>query len=264
MRERFSGKQPLKGNMMKTVVFTDLDGTVLDEKYSFQDVKPIITQLLFLDAAVVLCSSKTRTEIEFYRRALSISDPFISENGGAIFVPKNYFKVAGFDRQTREYDIIELGIPYVELRKKLQSIRDGMGCKLVGFGDMSTEEVAKDSGLSVELAGWAKQREYGEPFRIVDCNEEQLFKTAKAEGLHVTKGDRYYHLKGKNDKGNAVMRLKEVYVKNFGQIRTIGVGNSANDLPMLDVVDAPFFREKTEPVDVPWKKILAKVVNQSF
>ena len=264
MHERGLGKQLLKGNIMKTVVFTDLDGTVLDEKYSFQEVQPIITQLLSLDVAVVLCSSKTRTEIEFYCKALNISDPFISENGGAIFMPKNYFRFVAFDRQSREYDIIELGIPYAKLRQKLQSIRAKTGCKLVGFGDMSTEEVAKDSGLSVELAMWAKQREYGEPFRIVNCDEKQLFEAVKAEGLYVTKGDRYYHLKGKNDKGTAVARLKEVYVKNFGQIRTIGVGNSSNDLPMLDVVDAPFFREKTEYVDAPWKKILEKVVTQNF
>lgn len=247
---------------MKIVVFTDLDGTVLDEKYSFQDVEPIITHLLSLNVAVVLCSSKTRTEIEFYRKMLNISDPFISENGGAIFTPKNYFEVANFDKQTKEYDIIELGIPYAELRKKLQNIRAKTGCKLIGFGDMSAEEVAKDSGLSVELAGWAKQREYGEPFRVLDCNEKKLCAAAKDEGLFITKGDRYYHLKGENDKGAAVKRLNEVYEKNFGQTQTIGVGNSANDLPMLDVVDAPFFREKDEPVDVPWKKILAKIVNK--
>jgi len=249
---------------MKTIVFTDLDGTVLDEKYSFQDVKPIITQLVSLEVAIVLCSSKTRTEIEFYRNKLSLNDPFISENGGAIFISKNYFRNVDFNKQTDGYYVIELGIPYSELREKFQDMKTKTGCKCVGFGDMTVEELSNETGLNLELAEWAKQREYGEPFRIVSCSEKQLFEAAKAERLDITKGDRYYHLKGKNDKGKAVLRLKEMYAKNFGQIQTIGVGNSSNDLPMLDVVDAPFFREKTEAVNAPWKKILSKVVSKKF
>jgi mannosyl-3-phosphoglycerate phosphatase len=193
---------------------------------------------------------------------LNLNDPFISENGGAVFIPKNYFRFVDFNKQTNKYDIIELGVPYSELRKKFQNIRRKTGCKLVGFGDMTVEELSNNSGLSVELAEWAKRREYGEPFIVVNCKENQLYEAVKAEELYLTKGDRYYHLKGKNDKGKAVVRLTEAYIKNFGQIRTIGVGNSPNDLPMLDVVDLPFFREKNEPVDAPWKKILNKVVDK--
>lgn len=242
---------------MKTVVFTDLDGTVLDEKYSFRDVKSIIDQLTSLSAAVVICSSKTRKEIEFYREVLNLRDPFISENGGAIFAPKGYFKgVHVFNKKTKKYDIVELGVPYVELRRKLRNISAQTGCRIIGFGDMSIEEVSRDSGLQVELAALAKQRDYDEPFRVVGCDEKKLLEAAEAEGVEVTRGDRYYHLKGKHDKGAAVEKLKELYVWRFSQIRTIGVGNSANDLSMLKAVDLPFFREKNESLGELWKKIL--------
>jgi len=250
---------------MKTVVFTDLDGTVLDENYSFHNVKPIIDQLLSFKVAVVVCSSKTRKEIEFYRKSLCLSDPFISENGGAVFVPKNYFEgLAAFNKKTKKYNIIELGLPYLELRKKLLNISFRTGCKLIGFGDMTVEEVSHDNGLRVELAALAKQREYDEPFRIGGCDEEKLLEAAEDEGVEVTKGDRYYHLKGKHNKGTAVVKLKELYVKKFSQILTVGVGNSANDLSMLKVVDLPFFGEKREPLGEVWKKILDVVADENI
>jgi hypothetical protein len=40
---------------------------------------------------VILVSNKTRVEIEFCRKRMELTDPFIVENGGAIFIPKGYF-----------------------------------------------------------------------------------------------------------------------------------------------------------------------------
>jgi hypothetical protein len=39
---------------------------------------------------------------------------------------------------------------------------------------MSVEEIAADSALSLEQAALAKQREYDEPFRILDPIERTL------------------------------------------------------------------------------------------
>ena len=83
--------QQLKSKANGVVVFTDLDGTLLDENYSYKETLPIISRLLELGFRIVLCSSKTRREIEFYRKVLGIDDPFISENGAAIFVSRDYF-----------------------------------------------------------------------------------------------------------------------------------------------------------------------------
>jgi HAD superfamily hydrolase (TIGR01484 family) len=73
------------------IVFTDLDGTLLDESYSFAAAQPALRKTAELDIPLVLCSSKTRREIEHYRKKLGNSHPFISENGGGIFIPEGYF-----------------------------------------------------------------------------------------------------------------------------------------------------------------------------
>ena len=140
----------MKDNTQKVLIFTDLDGTLLDEKYELRDTEQTVKRLLSLGVQMILCSSKTYSEIEHFRRRLSIRDPFISENGAAIFIPKDYFKTA-FDhsRETKEYMVIVLGTDYAKLRREIEKVRRQSGSVIVGFGDMSAQEVAEDCGLSL-------------------------------------------------------------------------------------------------------------------
>jgi len=74
------------------IIFTDLDGILLDySTYSFEQAKPALQLVAQSDIPLVICSSKTRKEIEYYRKKLDNNHPFISENGGGIFIPKGYF-----------------------------------------------------------------------------------------------------------------------------------------------------------------------------
>jgi mannosyl-3-phosphoglycerate phosphatase len=248
----------------KTVIFTDLDGTILDEKYDWQKVKPIISQLIALNVAVVLCSSKTRAEIEFYRKEMGITDPFIIENGAAILIPTNYFSLKyAYTKRTARYRVIELGIPYSIVRKTLEKVRTQTDSNVIGFGDLSAEEIAKNSGLTLQLAKLAKKREYDEPFRIVTGNEKELLGDVKKEGLSYTKGNRYFHLLGNSDKGKAAASLKDLYAQEFGKITAIGLGDSPNDLPMLKIMDKQLFVKKTmgrTASFIEWKKILHHVL----
>ncbi len=244
----------------KIVLFADLDGTLLDEKYSYQNVQPVIDQLLTLNTAIVFCSSKTRAEIEFYRRKMSISDPFISENGSAIFIPRGYFQFDhSFTRQTHKYDVIELGTAYSNVREILNKVKARSAAKIIGFGDMTETEIAKDSGLPLRLARLAKRREYDEPFHIIEGEEKTVLNTIIEKGFCYTKGERYFHMLGNTDKGKAAAILKSLYVKRFRKLITYGIGDSSSDLSMLEVVDRPIFVSKTSREhnrETTWKNLL--------
>lgn len=229
----------------KTLIFADLDGTVLDEKYDCGITKPIVNQLSALGGSIVFCSSKTRSEIEFYRKEVGLEEPFISENGAAIFIPKGYFPFNYACTKTSHYNVIKLGTSYNILRKKFACVKRKTDSKVIGFGDMTPAEVARDAGLNLELAKLAKEREYDEPFKILqEGNKTKIIDAIKSEGLNCTLGGRYFHLTGKTDKGKAVAVLKDLYCQMFGKIVTFGIGDGANDLPMLKVVDKPFFVRK--------------------
>jgi mannosyl-3-phosphoglycerate phosphatase len=103
---------------------------------------------------------------------------------------------------------------------------------------MTDAEFSADSGLALDRAALARQREFDEPFRIVR-DEDQVFpviERAVAEwGLRITRGARYFHLHGAADKGTAVSHLLDRYPG----ARSIGLGDSSLDLPLLLAVDVP-------------------------
>ena len=236
--------------MKKNIVFTDLDGTLLDYyKYSFEKAIPALELLKKKNIPLVLCSSKTRKEIEYYREKLANNHPFISENGGGIFIPKNYFKFKIHSPEfivndENDYYAIKFGALYPDLRKTIERLRKE-GFKVKGFGDMTVKEIMEIAGLSADEAEMAKERNFDEPF-ILEGNEtetQRLLRAIKAKGFNCTQG-RFFHIIGNTDKGKAVELLKELYKKEFNEITTIALGDSSNDIPMFVAVDYPIVVQK--------------------
>jgi mannosyl-3-phosphoglycerate phosphatase len=233
------------------IIYTDLDGTMLDARtYSCVDSLPAIRAAQARGIPMVFCSSKTRAEIEVVRQYTQVRDPFIVENGGAVYVPKDYFTfpVDG-GRSHNGFTVIELGTPYVKLVETLRRLRLDVPCRLLGFNDMTDDEVAGDCGLTPAEARRAKQREYDEAFKIVSADPSLVplvLHKIEAAGLRHSLGGRYYHLHGENDKGRAVKILNDLFRKAHGPIFTVGLGDSPNDLPMLEAVDLPAIVKKPE------------------
>ena len=222
--------------MEKRVIFTDLDGTLLDSKYSFKSARLGLEVVKKQEIPLVIVSSKTRAEIEVYRKKLGNIHPFVSENGGAIFIPKNYFHEENKARLSREYRIIELGTKYDKLVGVLKKI--GKKVKVKGFSDMSVKELSKDSGLSLKEAQLAKKREYDEAFKLENKKDGRLLiGLVRKHKLHLMKGGKYYHILGGNDKGKAVRILMDFYKEKYGNVMTIGLGDAENDKKMLDITD---------------------------
>jgi mannosyl-3-phosphoglycerate phosphatase len=226
------------------VVFTDLDGTLLDHHtYEWKEAKPALNRCKQLQVPLILVSSKTRAEIDVLRLELELTSPFISENGGGIFfpeegshpVPPDTVLEAGLWKWS-------LGMPYHSLVKALREIRDELRWKIRGFSDMSLQEISELTGLDLESSRMASLREYDEPFILVEEGERDpndLYDAAKQRGLNVTSGGRFYHLHGKNDKGVSVEKLVAWYGEHHSHVMTMALGDSPNDFSMLKRVTHP-------------------------
>lgn len=227
----------LKGKSL--VVVTDLDGTMLDQQtYSYEQSLPAIERLRQAEIPLVLCSSKTAAEIMPLQRELKLKHPFICESGGAIYLPQKYFpfEIAALNPR-RLVDVIEFGKRIFHLRQALQDTALACGAAVKSFGTMTFQEIIFRTGLTLDQAIQARQREYDEPFFIDAGDEQALLAALRAQGLTVTKGDRFFHLTGGHDKGNAVKALLGHYRRQCSSLASIGLGNSANDLPLLRQTD---------------------------
>jgi mannosyl-3-phosphoglycerate phosphatase len=195
------------------LVYTDLDGTLLDHHtYSFEPALLALDALKKNNIPLIICSSKTRAEIENFQSQIANTHPFIPENGGAIFVPIAYFSYEfPFTRKDFEYLIIEFGTPYHKIRGTLQRIKSQFPNTVKGFGDLSAQEVANLCELSPDEGFLAKEREYDEPFILEDKSKiKKIKEIAEGDHLQIIQGDRFYHLVGENDKGKAVSFLRYI------------------------------------------------------
>ncbi len=221
------------------IVFTDLDGTLLDhETYSWDAARPAIERLKLCEVPWVLVTSKTRAEVELWRKQLDNRHPFVVENGAAAFVPRDYFpfQVPGAE-QRDDYEVLEWGKNYGYLVSRLKEASRQSRCPVRGFQEMSAAEVSFTCDLPLEQAALAKQREYDEPFRILDLNRaDQLLRAIEKQGGRWTKGGRFWHITGENDKARAVIALQQLFERAYGPVETIGLGDAINDAPFLKVV----------------------------
>jgi mannosyl-3-phosphoglycerate phosphatase len=115
-----------------------------------------------------------------------------------------------------------------------------------GFSDLSAEELAEMSGLPIWESFLALQREYDEPFWIE--GDDSLIGLVEgymeARGFRVSRGGRYYHITGRNDKGTAVQLLAARLRADLKDVTTIAIGDAANDIPMFLNVDIPILVQR--------------------
>lgn len=216
-----------------------MDGTLLDhDTYSYEPAKEMLSHIKKKDIPLILTSSKTREEIVLWQKKLGLKEPFIPENGAAVFFPENY---KGFDLSFYPlhsgYHMALLGKEYNFITTYLKTIKTKYG--IIGFNDMSIEEIIKYTGLSQENATMSKNREFSEPFIMEDDSLAPLLeREAAIYGLKITKGGRFFHCIGAaQDKGKALEIAQSIYRRNGYEAKSIALGDGKNDETMLCAAD---------------------------
>jgi len=228
----------LKGPRSQIIIFTDLDGTLLDDRtYDFEPAMTALKHIRSRKIPLILVSSKTRAEMEFYRTELSLEDPFVVENGGAIYFPASFplpddssFEMVDAYRQ------VLIGMPLTVLSEKIGQLREHFQFRC--FSELTIEEIAALTGLTHEQAQRASVREFDEPIVVEGAFDEDLLcKMARGLDLECVRGGRFFHLFCGGDKGKAVDEILSVYREQGLPVLSIGLGDSQNDVPMLWAVD---------------------------
>jgi len=225
------------------LVLTDLDGSLLDAvTYSFAEAREALAALDERGIPLIPVSSKTRAELEALLVVLGVSGPFVIENGGAVVVPRHWLELAiPWARPEGRQLVLELGVRRTELVRALGEMARETGVKVRGFTEMTLPELQRHTGLSRPAAMRALVREYDEPF-LAEPDEEAAVALARAawrRGLTLTRGGRFHHLTGRTDKGRATRILLNLVAAVDGRVRSVALGDAANDAPMLAAVDRP-------------------------
>ncbi|GLX82035.1 HAD-IIB family hydrolase [Thalassotalea eurytherma] len=223
----------------KCIVFSDLDGTLLDHfDYSFNAALPAIATLQSNNIPIIINTSKTFAEVVDLQKNLTISAPFIVENGAAIFFPKSYTSQCPDECiEYGDYWMKTFSQPrtaWIELLK-----REGKAFQdqFQGFSELTNKSIANLTGLSLEDADKANQRLFNEPVLWHDtpAKAQAFIDHIRSHGANVLKGGRFIHVGDFTDKGRALNWLTNLYQSASNTaIKTIALGDGENDTAMLE------------------------------
>ena len=247
-------------------MFTDIDGTLVDintAEYG-KETDKLIRLIKERDIPLILTSAKTRLEQNKIREDLGISDPFIVENGGAIVIPKGYFPDYALRdikyplRETQETKngaidvnheiVVELGKPADYIRAKLSDIRKKYSINFSGVADISVEKLSNLALISRDQAKRMAQRNYGETILQIQSEDIARFiKYVQEDGMKVIHGGRFFDVTVGTDKGIAVGILKKLFKDKFhNNVTFFGIGDSTNDIPMLNLMHIPILVQRQD------------------
>ncbi|WP_016956885.1 HAD-IIB family hydrolase [Catenovulum agarivorans] len=215
----------------RLLVFTDMDGTLLDhDNYSWQAAEPALAELTKQEIPVICNTSKTFAEVKQLHQQLGLSAPFIVENGSAIY---------SANAETADQPAHNIGAKRQQILSELSFLRQ-QGHQFEGFNDWHNEEIVQQTGLSIAEAELSGQRQYSEPL-LYKGNEQQkaqFIEYLQAKNYLALQGGRFLSIQGQCDKGKALLKLKAEY-ENLWQtpVITIALGDSQNDCAMLEAAD---------------------------
>lgn len=219
---------------MRLILFSDLDGTLLDhDTYDWRPAGPALQRLAELDIPLVLNSSKTAPEIRTLRQALHNHHPYIVENGAGVVIPARYFD-AGPE------EVITTGASRASILEVLGALK-GRGYRFTGFADMPPAQLASVTGLDEDSARRAGDRIGTEPVLWEGTADElENFRRDLADrGLVLQQGGRFLHAMGQFDKADGMAQLMQRYRAQTPQQRceAVALGDSLNDQAMLAGAD---------------------------
>ncbi len=219
---------PSMSEISKIIVFTDLDGSLLNHSdYSYAPARSALDRLWNNNIPVIPVTSKTLDEICGYDD-LFANVPKVAENGMVVDLPQGYFGAA-------EY--LVPGHSYEEIRAEIDMFPTHLRAHFNGFADMGIDGVIAATGLPLTRAMDAYNRKASEPFLWSGSDEslETLKVRLAPKGYKITQGGRFYHLMSEGGKDRALSILVEKFqtASPDQRIISIALGDGPNDADMI-------------------------------
>ena len=209
------------------IIFSDLDGTLLDHKtYSHAAADPALYRLRQLNVPLILASSKTAAEIIPLREEMGFAHcEAIVENGSGI--------LQGHDGNS------ETENNYQRIQQALNQLSSRLRHQYQGFSDWSAQQVSERTGLLLTDAANAKQRGFSEPGLWLGNEEERqdFIAAITAMGPTVQQGGRFMTLSFGGNKAERMVEIANRHATGNKKPFIVALGDAGNDVAMLEQAD---------------------------
>lgn len=209
------------------MIFTDLDGTLLDHaSYSYSDASEALSLIEAKGIPLIFATSKTAAEIEPLRDEMGLRTPAIVENGAGVAWPGEVSEGRG---------------DYATIRAVLADTPASLSGLYRGFGDMSVREIAELTGLSKTSAELARRRCHSEPgiFSGDEDRRRDFLNWLSKHGLGAAQGGRFLTISYGATKADGLSVIVDWHERERERSAhpTLALGDAPNDTALLEAAD---------------------------
>jgi hypothetical protein len=157
----------------------------------------------------------TRAQLDEPRRRLGQNDPYIGENGSAVYLPQDYFHLKGSETMRMgRYTCIPVAKPQPAATEALDEISSDLNVSVVPLRKLSQRELSQNTGLPGKEAELVRMRDFDELFFFAGASEADIggFQAeAKARGLTLERAGPFWSLSCGGDWAKCVRELGGLY-----------------------------------------------------
>ena len=230
--------------MSVAVIYTDLDGTLLDHhSYSADAARSTLERLRERGIPVIPCTSKTLAETQYIAAELGLDGPLIIENGAAVWMPEHWaLSRTDFSESDESGWLHRFGPARGMIRRQLAILSIEWGNRYQSLCDLSDRQVMSITGLDADSASRARDRHHCETLVWLGTPADRLAFADQVEALDMrcVQGGRFVHVLASGGKAEAVSWLHRkirTELPEFSNAVSISAGDAENDVEMLEVTD---------------------------
>ena len=198
-----------------------------------------------LDQLAIPCvwlSNHSRLQLDEPRRRAGHAEPFIAEDGCAIYLPEDYFHLKPTKTmRLGRFTSIPIAKPQPAAANALESLSEEAGIPVVPLRSLSPRELAQNIGLPNHEAELARQRDFDEPFFFAGASDEDIsrFKSLVApKNLSLREHGVFYSLAVDRDVRRCIREVGSLYDRSLrGHVNRIAIAPSADSSAIFSACD---------------------------
>ena len=223
---------------IKGVIFTDLDDSLLKNNKFDQIILDKFIKKLVLDGFhLTIITSKTLAEVKSLYKNSSIYFPFSTENGSSFYIPDSKFK----NKYKFKKTINSKAVVSNEIKKKLDLLPTKLRQSFIYLKDLEVKEQLKLTKLKKNQLMDFYKRDFSISLIWIGNKEtfEKFNNFIKSLSLRAIFGGKMINISGIHNKLDAVKFFEKYYTayKKQKTLKTISIGDSENDIEMLNYCD---------------------------
>ena len=157
----------------------------------------------------------TRAQLDEPRRRLGQNDPYIGENGCAVYLPEDYFHLKGGNTiRLGRYTCIPVAKPQPSAAEALEELAADLDISVVPLRKLSPRELSQNTGLPAREAEMIRQRDFDELFFFAgatDADMERFRLEAERRDLSVQRNSQFWSLSCGANLAKCVRELGALY-----------------------------------------------------